>query len=330
MHHGGLTIADRTNEHSHFFNKLIHTKTTQCHPPKARMCHTLTKIDENIHLLFGGRTAPTRVLADTWLYDGGIWKQWQHSGEQWRIFASGRLFPGPRFRHCAVADKARKEVLVFGGIGEGNEVLGDWHVFSLEKQTWSQLRVTNAQGSTDGVAIMIGGIDESQNVLNDMWKVMWTGTEGVVEQVTLHPQTKQLLGRFGAQLVKMSDSELSLIGGVSGGPLMRALETIVTIDIRKDIRVTCAYEISLELPPLLVGFTVGLMKSTLVLAGGRAVCFSLGAEWNANVLAVSRGADHLEALIAQTTAQREELITESPTISARKSEGCQATDAHLH
>jgi len=39
-------------------------------------------------------------------------------------------------------------MLIFCGIGEGNEVLWDWHVFSLEKQTWLQLSVINAQGSS--------------------------------------------------------------------------------------------------------------------------------------------------------------------------------------
>jgi len=340
MHHGGLTIAGRTNEHTVISSTSLSTqKSHGDHSPKARMCHTLTKMDENIHLLFGGRTAPTNVLGDTWLYDGDKWKQWQYPGEQWRIFASGRLFPRPRSRHCAVANKARKELLVFGGIGEGNEALGDWHVFSLEKQTWSQLSVTNAQGSnerippprfaasmcaiTDGVAIMTGGIGEDQNVLHDMWKVTWNETEAVVEQITLHPQAKRLLWRFGAQLVKMSDSELSLIGGVSGGLLMRALETIVTIDVGKDIRVTGAHAISIELPPLLVGFTAGLIKDTLVLAGGGAVCFSFGAEWNANVLAVSRDADQLEALGAQAI---DGFITESLAVPARRSEGCQTAD----
>ncbi|RPB19569.1 LCM-domain-containing protein [Terfezia boudieri ATCC MYA-4762] len=342
MHYGGLTVAGRTNEHIVISStSLFAQKPYGDHSPKARMCHTLTKIDENIHLLFGGRTAPTNVLGDTWLYGSGKWKQWQYPGEQWRLFASGPVFPRPRSRHCAVANKSRKEVLVFGGIGEGNEVLGDWHVFNLEKQTWSQVIVTNAQGSNertppprfaasmctiaDGVAIMTGGIDGDQNVLHDMWKVMWNETEVIVEQITLHPQVKRLLWRFGAQLVKISDMELLLIGGVSGGSLMRTPETIVTIDVSNDIRVTGTYAISIELSPLLVGFTAGLIRGTLVLAGGGAVCFGFGAEWNTNVLAVSRNANQLEALLSQATREVDGLITESPAIFERKFEGCQTT-----
>ena len=344
MHYGGLTITGRTNEHTVISSTSLYTQKTHGNrSPKARMCHTLTSIDENTHLLFGGRTAPTSVLGDTWLYDGDEWKQWQYPGEQWRLLASRRLSPGPRFRHCAVVNKAKKEVLAFGGIGEGNEVLGDWHVFSLEKKIWSQLSVTSAQRSNertppprfaasmcaiaDGVAIMTGGIGEDQNVLDDMWKVTWNKTEAVVEQITHHPQAKRLLWRFGAQLVRVGDSELSLIGGVSGGSLMRAPETIVTIDVGKDIRVTSAHAISIELPPLLVGFTAGLIKDTLILMGGGAICFGFGAEWNANVLAVSRDTDQLEALLAQTMAKKVELITESPTIPTRKSEGFQTTDS---
>lgn len=331
LYHGGLTVSGRTSEIVTISSNDVSTSVSCA--PKARMNHTISKGGENKILLFGGRTSPAQILGDTWLYDGENWQlqDIERSGQQ--------PLPAPRFRHCAVSNEAKEQVLIFGGISGGNTmfggigggingytILGDWCLYSIEKKTWLPLTQVSAQGPSgetpsprfaasmcvisDRTALLTGGIDEVGNVLDDMWKVVWTDSEVITERIRFPPEQTRLLWRFGAQLVKVNHTEVLLIGGVSGGSLMRKHETIVTIDVEKEMRVTGNCGLSMEFPPLLVGFSSGVIEGEAVIVGGGAVCFSFGAEWNQHILAITRDTEDSEP--SKILVTEEDKRTRSP------------------
>ena len=293
LYHGGLTSSGRTRECIKISLTGVCTHNSLDNLPQARMCHTVSNMGGNTLLLFGGRTSPRGILGDTWIFDS---KRWQLS-----VYEGQDFYPEPRYRHCAVSNEAQKQVLIFGGIGKGNRLLSDWHVFSLKKQKWlrpSMGSVTEAPSPrfaasmcsvAKNIALLTGGIGADGSVLGDMWKITWTEFTVFTERIPVLPEWRRFVCRYGSQLISLKgSSEVLLIGGVSGGLLMPSSEAIVRITLGEGyFRITGTCGIT-DMPlPLLVGHTASLLGNAVVLAGGGAVCFSFGAQWNTSIYILS-------------------------------------------
>ena len=74
--------------------------------PSPRMCHTLTKINNNELVLIGGRSRPGQYMKDTY----------KLKENQWIKLAD---LPCGRSRHSTVAIN-KHQILIFGGLAEDN------------------------------------------------------------------------------------------------------------------------------------------------------------------------------------------------------------------
>jgi hypothetical protein len=78
------------------------------------MVHTGT-----LTVLFGGFTG-NKVLGDTWGWEGELWSQRQDMG------------PSPRYLHGLAYDRHRERSVLFGGVNDKGENLGDtWELAIL-------------------------------------------------------------------------------------------------------------------------------------------------------------------------------------------------------
>jgi hypothetical protein len=103
------------------------TAATLGAPPK-RSSHTATVVHDHQILIFGGRGETGAPLNDTAVFDA--------SSNHWAInakSADGSPQPSPRYGHSAVL--VGPNVLVFGGTGEGNQLLNDLWLLRVDKVT---------------------------------------------------------------------------------------------------------------------------------------------------------------------------------------------------
>lgn len=132
-HHGGLGSKTRMESMD-----LYHHGPADGQVPigstdiRARMCHSMTALDQNTSLLVGGRTSPTTAYKDCWLLR-----------ERWNRVED---LPMTLFRHCAtqvdVVLNSQKvtAVLVYGGKTEGNIASDKWMLWR-EGSGWMELPV---------------------------------------------------------------------------------------------------------------------------------------------------------------------------------------------
>jgi tRNA wybutosine-synthesizing protein 4 len=267
--------------------------------PSARMCHTVTSMSDHEALLVGGRGSPTQAFNDCWLVRDGAWTKVDDISTA-------------RYRHSAVSvpsqgDTSRMNgVLIFGGKASDGTVLGDWTLWS-DGNGWHSIPVNGPRPSArfgaamssmgTGVSwgLLLGGMCQSGTVLEDVWE--WTMTTTPTPQICFKDRTNDIrspgmestYARVGASLVPW-DGSMLLIGGVSrkgihslSEDFLLLLHSSTEINIRQPV---------MQLPttqPLLVGMgVVAVSRSEVVIAGGGAVCFSMGSFWNEGYLTVTK------------------------------------------
>jgi tRNA wybutosine-synthesizing protein 4 len=274
--------------------------------PTARMCHTITPMQDGEALLVGGRGSPTQACADCWLFKHGTWTKVDD------------LVPA-RYRHSAVAvllgsgDAQTYGVLVFGGKASDGTALNsnDYCALWTANSGWHSISVDGPRpsarfgaamatiSSAKNCGLLAGGGNESGVVVNDAiweWSISATPTPQVSFKDRTNDVCSSLAGsahaRIGSVLVPWNDA-LLMIGGVSKKHIhslsddflvLTCKETTIQVD-RPSVQV---------LPhtswPLLVG--VGVVSSSrgeIVLAGGGAVCFSMGSYWNEDPITIFPG-----------------------------------------
>ncbi|EFR00319.1 leucine carboxyl methyltransferase 2 [Nannizzia gypsea CBS 118893] len=235
---------------------------------------------------------PSKALEDTWLMDGGIWRQ-------------SCPFPTASFRHSATAvilPSGEEGVLVYGG------KVVQWHcdraIFSVEKHQWhrnldcvvEKWRILHA--ALRGRGVLTGGMSQDGLVLDDFWT--WqistddTGDISIhlIDQKgrfeTSHPQISKWVGRFGATAHRLED-KLVLIGGIAVGGCIPHGYEIITLDLSifdyDDAKKLPIQMVARSSPtharPLLVGHSsIPVGGGSVLIAGGGAVCFAFGTYWN--------------------------------------------------
>jgi tRNA wybutosine-synthesizing protein 4 len=111
--------------------------------------------------------------------------------------------------------------------------------------------------------------------------------------VLQHAETVEwLVTRFGATCLPLGDNEYILLGGISADSLLGFQDEAVCFSVSSGgISITRRFRLSSsqgesEIPrPLLVGHSAVILSDmgSIVVAGGGATCFSMGAFWNKGV-----------------------------------------------
>ncbi|KAH0605529.1 uncharacterized protein H6S33_004751 [Morchella sextelata] len=286
VYHGGLGTKTRIG--SSLLIAEEHEKNHKCSlsaspGPGARMCHTLTQVAPGKLLLVGGRTSPGQALSDVWLLEAGSWKKVQS-------------LPSGRFRHSATAIGNGK-VLICGGKRD-SEIIDEWLIWS-ECDGWKRAKVEADRKPsprfgavlcwTDkSYGILSGGMDSKGQVLGDMWRLEITKCSDTYTLVVSWSfvnllSTRSLLRRFGARAVYLGAGRVLVIGGVSGGALIKSEDEMVEIHCEKvTVRaIDVEYNHEDGRLPLLIGHDVVLAgKDKVCVIGGGGVCFSFGGCFN--------------------------------------------------
>ncbi|KAF2451370.1 LCM-domain-containing protein [Karstenula rhodostoma CBS 690.94] len=299
--HGGQGIQTRLASVDVLARDAAEKRLQPCKstPPQARICHTVTPLDDTCALLVGGRASPSQALADCWLISQGNWTR------------VGDL-PSARFRHSCVnvtlpsqeSDGPDFEaVLIFGGRNSDGTVLDECLLWTRENG-WNAIPVDgprpsarfgaalSAMDQAQSWGVMCGGMAPSGVVLQDLWE--WHITAAPYPQLKFFDRTSHLrykmgitaFGRVGASLIPLGD-HLLLIGGVSKQGVSKLAEDLLVIS-RDCTGGDTTYNVevpALDLPqptwPLLVGTSAAAASGNeIILAGGGAVCFSMGSFWN--------------------------------------------------
>ncbi|KAJ4352454.1 tRNA methyltransferase ppm2 [Didymosphaeria variabile] len=310
--HGGQGVQTRLTSIDVLVQDIPEPPVQPCKstPPQARICHTVTAFNDTCALLVGGRASPSHALADCWLISAG---QWTQVGD----------LPSARFRHSSVrvtipsskSDGAGVEaVLAFGGKTSDGHILDEWVIWTRE-DGWNAIPVNGPRPSARfGAAlstiapaqswgVMCGGMAPSGVVLQDLWE--WHIT--AARQLEFFDRTSSVrcnteipaFGRLGASLVPFGD-RLLLIGGVSKQGILDLPQDFLAIShdataghTTYDVQIP-ALKLSQSMWPLLVGTSAAAVSDNeIILAGGGAVCFSMGSFWNTGHFSITRGAEEV-------------------------------------
>ncbi|KAL1955158.1 hypothetical protein VTO42DRAFT_8973 [Malbranchea cinnamomea] len=266
----------------------------------ARMCHTITGLNDTDCLLVGGRSSPTTVLGDCWLRRSGQWRQVES-------------LPVPLFRHSATRVKLPQEeecVLVYGGKTNGGGIFGRFLLWSKPKG-WQVVPVIGSTPeprfgasftSMDALTgILLGGMSKRGRVLHDFWAWTLLQSDNGTVSIKLDDRTDHVrattplfkfLGRFGAS-TSVTSKDIIIVGGISGEgfvPFEHEYLFINQNSVRGMLAGTCSISVEsarlspsdvLSQRPLLVGHSSCIVDGNKVLVvGGGAVCFSFGTHWN--------------------------------------------------
>jgi tRNA wybutosine-synthesizing protein 4 len=266
--------------------------------PTARMCHTITSMRNGEALLVGGRASPTQAYADCWLTKNETWTKVDD------------IAPA-RYRHCAVAvtlgcgESQVRGVLIFGGKASDGQALDDcllwtasngWHSIPVDGPRPSA-RFGAAMCAIDSAqswGLLTGGMASAAQC-EDVWQ--WSVSAAPTPRLSFKDRTNDIrssladsaYARIGASLVPWNDSFL-LIGGVSKKHIHSLSDDFLLLTC-KDTTIEVEHP-SMQLPPtewpLLVGIGAVLTsRGEIVLAGGGAVCFSMGSYWNEDPLTIT-------------------------------------------
>ena len=308
-HHGGMGTPQRMSSSdvygasSEAFYKV---RTAGC----PRMCHTITSVGKQAHLLVGGRQSPDNALADCWLYDACT-NAWEECEPLQR----------PRYRHCATAIDGNS-VVVFGGKDGSGVTLTSWTLWSREGG-WQNVLAHDPQpkarfgasmiATTNQSGILVGGMAQEGFILDDFWE--WTITRDEDLHISFRSRSGDLTrtsgapsycGRFGATLVQSSWG-LVMLGGICSGLLLSAEDEILLLS--DDLSVQRLRSSAIQVRPLLIGCSFYAGTDRLMILGGGAVCFSFGTYWN-------KGTWNLSGSESKVSPWR--FQEESPTIGRRK------------
>jgi tRNA wybutosine-synthesizing protein 4 len=306
--HGGQGLQSRLGSMDVLGREVSETQIQPCpaESPQPRICHTITSVQPQAALLVGGRTSPTNALADCWLVKEGLWQQ-VHD-----------LSPG-RFRHSSVGVKIPHDdtdiegVMVFGGKTSDGTVLDEWMLWT-PTQGWQTVPVEgkrpsarfgaalSTMGSAQDWGLLVGGIGPSQSgtVLEDVyeWHVSYA--------TAAHPQLKFIdrtndiqnktanittVGRIGASLVPFGDAAM-LVGGVPKNEIRDLNGDLLIISKQPGGTSLVVESPTITLPQAIRALLIGtaaaaVSRDEIVVAGGGAVCFSMGSFWNEGYLTIT-------------------------------------------
>ncbi|QIW98942.1 hypothetical protein AMS68_004460 [Peltaster fructicola] len=262
--------------------------------PHGLMCHTTTEIGGGFTLQVGGRTSPDKAYADCWLREHGTWRKIES-------------LPQGRYRHCAVPLHNGQGVLVFGGrSGSAGPPLSSflqwtpqagWNDLPTQVKLEGKTNVSLARfgatmirtSSHGGDGLIFGGLDDSYNICQDIWRWTYDGNQNVISlepcAFDMTQDHTDLVCRFGAQTFMWnsgSNGEVMIVGGIGSIGLIPQDFEFYNLDTHR------AHPLKGH-RPLLIGTSMDSQRrhrSGVSLSfGGGATCFSFGTYWNKTVMA---------------------------------------------
>ncbi|KAG0636630.1 hypothetical protein HOY80DRAFT_342913 [Tuber brumale] len=292
VYHGGLGSSTR-GETSLFITEDEHKEPLGFYKehsalnrrgPNARIFHTLTQLAPEKLLLVGGRALPDMPMSDVWIVESGHWKKVES-------------LPRGRYRHCATAVGPEK-ILICGGKRDGNVVLDEWFLWNGDKG-WKELTIDAERKPsprfgaslcwTDrGYGVLNGGMDDKGQILGDMWRleIVDDSRLAVTWCFINSLPTRALLRRFGAKSTYLEEGKLLIIGGVSGGALLKTEDEVVEVHCEKLTAkgIDVAYREPGEKLPFLIGHQVlPAGGGIFCVVGGGGACFNFGGRFNEGI-----------------------------------------------
>ena len=146
--------------------------------PAARYGHTVTRLDNNKVLIYGGRTSAGTVLSDSWLFDA--------SDSTWEAVNKTGTRP-PGLRDARISYAGNGVAVLFGGVDfAGAETRQTW-LYERAARSWTRYNnvATDAEGADVPIArfghsmanrgddhiFLFGGIDAEGDYLFDSWEL---------------------------------------------------------------------------------------------------------------------------------------------------------------
>jgi len=287
--HGGLSTTTRLSTSLHLC-PATESSVFEGHgrnTPGARMCHTMTTLDNGV-LLIGGRDAPNSGTADCQYFE------LKDGQGKWDAETHVPLGTGKQviYRHTATTI-GKEQVVLFGGRRVGGITSGDWLRYDRCKG-WDKLECHDACPALwaasicwrDGVGVLLGGVTSEGECSGDIYTWHLERNTVKLKRWDLDSHSRSLTRRYGAKFVPYGDSEFLLVGGAGGHHVLSWSEQLLLLSsATESIR-------ALEIPnvagvePWLVGHDVACHEMTgdIVIVGGGGVCFSFGSFWNEKVL----------------------------------------------
>lgn len=234
--------------------------------PGARMCHTLTDLQDGTLLLVGGRTRPCVLLDDIWTFTESD-KTWHRVGE----------FPLGVARHSAVTFGPGQALVFAQGkfffitVSQGKSTVTEAALSGTVPQLDS-CGLTYVAATHTGY-IVGGKLDDIDPLISSaLFKFTVADKSIVVEEIA---QSKHF-GRMGCVSL-LRNHTLYVVGGAADY-LLDASNTVVAVDLST---LTCqSVPISSDVwhtAPVFLGCQVAGDD----IAGGGAVCYSFGSSYNA-------------------------------------------------
>lgn len=186
------------------------TKIGSYAPPINRFGHAMTRDVTGRTIAFGGQTtglATINVLADTWRFNGARW-----------IKLAPATSPPERVFAMIAYDPARKETVLFGGLGGASGTLGDTWLWDGQNWTERTPAISPPPRWSGGMAwdaatqkvILFGGAGPVGAPLGDTWS--WDGTTWQREPAVVSPPPRSEFGFADGG----ATSKPVLFGGSSG------------------------------------------------------------------------------------------------------------------
>lgn len=297
--HGGQGLRNRLTSVEMLDRNVSKACIEPSLAPQARICHTISLFNKDRALLVGGRKSPSQSLTDAWVLEGGKWREVQ------------QLTPG-RFRHSAARVTVPSSgpdlggVFVFGGKTGDGSVLDDCHIWT-PNHGWQSVPVTGSRPPprfgaaissmtvTSNRGLIVGGMSPDGTVRHDIWEynistvpqlqVRFSDRTNDIRSKSANP----LYARFGASMLPFGNL-LLLIGGISSREMHGLPDEILLISVGSTIHIEKPLISFRGLTyPLLVGFgATPVSKDEVIVAGGGAVCFSMGSFWNQGLLSITK------------------------------------------
>ena len=283
--HGGLSNTTRQSTTFCLSLSLNPKQLYSSQQPSARMCHTLTAINEGRAVLIGGREAPSTALDDTWVWSDG-WQKVQ------------KIPGGGIYRH-ATASVGDDKVIVFGGRRGGGQVSSEWLLFSV-RNGWQTLNCNGFSPSVWGASLawgvdgglLVGGMDEQGICQGDIYSVYFNEDIFTIslKKWTISTHNRSLTRRYGAKIVEWSAYHYLVIGGAGSHHFLRWSDQFILLSPQDETIHTVDVQRLADNEPWLIGHGVSLLRKggSLIIFGGGGVCFSFGSFWNHYVFVLHR------------------------------------------
>jgi hypothetical protein len=149
--------------------KLLWTQKNDIGPDPRAEHAMVFDVAKRTVVLFGGLAAGSRVLQDTWSWDGQDWTQLQDIG------------PAERTAHAMAYDATRQRTVLFGG-RSGNQEFGD--TWEWDGDSWTQVQDTGprarfghamAYDAARNRVVLFGGAHVAGTAESDTWA--WDGSD---------------------------------------------------------------------------------------------------------------------------------------------------------